>query len=72
MIKIYKCGERVSLTGTDYIGVITCVTIRDSKISYGISYFEQGIYKENYFCDYEFTVLHDKPKKTIIGFIDKD
>jgi len=69
---VYKCGTKVELNNGEYQGIITLISIRDTRVTYGISYFENGVNKENLFSSYEFTIISDS-KKTNIGFksIDK-
>jgi len=67
-LKVYPCGTRVSLLDSDYHGVITGISIRDKRATYSVSYFEQGAYKENTFCEYELAV-DAEAKKEAIGFI---
>lgn len=64
---IYPCGTEILLARSDYLGVITCVSIRDTRIAYEVSYFEDGTYKANTFAEYEFSPVK-KTKKQTIGF----
>lgn len=67
MIEIYQCGTEVVLKTGDYKGFIVGISISDSRISYEISYFENGSYTTHYFQDYEFLVSAEIEKNKI-GF----
>jgi hypothetical protein len=67
MIEVIPCSTEVKLKRSDFLGVITGILIRDERIAYYISYFEDGNYKENMFAEYEF-VLSANVEKTKIGF----
>ncbi len=56
-MNVYACGTAVRLKRSELDGVITAISIRDQRVTYGISYYEGGKYVENYFCDYEFCIL---------------
>jgi len=66
-LELIPCGTEVILKRSEYSGVITGISIRDNRITYGISYYEIGVYKEVWFCDYEFLVGADVVKRPL-GF----
>ena len=66
-MEIIPCGTEVVLKRSEYRGVITGISIRGSRITYEVSYYESGTYKSNWFCDFEFLIDADNPRATI-GF----
>lgn len=66
-MEVISCGVEVVLKRSEYHGVITCINIRDSRITYEVSYYEAGVYKSNLFCDYEFYISAEQEKMPI-GF----
>ena len=70
-IELFPCGTEVVLKRSQYAGVITGITLRGERITYAISYWESGTYKETWFASYEFSVTaHTSTMK--IGFKKKD
>lgn len=66
-MQVYHCGTEVALKRSEYVGVITGISIRETSISYEVSYYESGVYKDNWFKEYEFIVIGES-KKENIGF----
>jgi hypothetical protein len=67
MIKIIKCGSKVTINLSAIEGYITAISIRFNAISYEVSYFNNGEYKQVWLHDTEFEILN-KSNKQSIGF----
>jgi len=66
--ELISCGTDVILKRATYSGVITGISIRDTRVTYEVSYFENGSYKAGWFSDYEFCV-EQNASKVKIGFV---
>lgn len=66
-MEVIPCGVEVILKRAEYSGVITGISIRDNRVTYEVSYYESGTYKNNWYCDYEFSIDKEQSKR-IIGF----
>lgn len=66
-MEVIPCGTEVVLKRADYHGVVTGISIRDSRVTYEVSYYESGTYKSNWYCDYEFLVSGEQTRLPI-GF----
>ena len=53
MIEVYECGSVVNIKAINLKGYLTGICIRDGRITYEVSYFSDGNYKQSWFCDYE-------------------
>lgn len=69
MLNLIKCGSTVEIINSKYSGHITGISIRDDRISYGISFFENGVHVEKWFQEYEFRLCDINEARINIGFI---
>lgn len=53
MLMVYRCGSEVTLKNIEIKGFITGINIRDERVVYEVSYFMDGKYYQNWFCNYE-------------------
>lgn len=66
-MEVLPCGTEVILKRSEYKGIVVGINIRDTRIIYEISYYENGAYKTNWFCDYEF-IVESTVQKLELGF----
>lgn len=66
-MKVVKCGSRVKSVLTNIEGIVTAASIRFNSVSYEVSYFNNGEYKQVWFNECEFE-LSSTAKKETIGF----
>lgn len=69
-ITVYPCGTQVELNACRAVGYITAISIRQSAITYEISYFMNNTFLSSWFCDFEFST--EKPKLCEVGFIQEN
>jgi hypothetical protein len=66
-MEVIKCGSMVAIKGNhDTDGIITCLSIRYNNVSYEVSYFNNGEYKQVWLVEDEFTLTNGDRIK--IGF----
>jgi hypothetical protein len=46
-MEVIPCGVEVILKRAEYSGVITGISIRGNRVTYEVSYYESGTYKNN-------------------------
>ena len=54
MMELIPCGTEVTLMHSDIKGFITGINIRESRVTYEISYWSSGNYQSNWFTTAEF------------------
>lgn len=64
---IIKCGSKVRTALSNINGIVTAVSIRFNSVSYEVSYFNNGEYKQAWLNKEEFIIIEGKPIS--IGFI---
>lgn len=62
MIEAFKCGAEVTTKLSSVKGMITCIAIRFDKITYEISYFNNGDQKCVWMNEAEFNTEEIKTK----------
>lgn len=66
-MQVHKCGAKVAISlNHDSDGLITAISIRFERVSYEVSYFNAGEYKQVWLDECEFTILNGDKQK--IGF----
>jgi hypothetical protein len=68
MNEYFSCGSKVAITYNHAVnGIITCICIRHGNVTYEVSYFNSGEYKQIWLTENEFTVINGDDKIKI-GF----
>lgn len=55
-MKVIKCNTKVTTVLGGISAIITSISIRDNRVSYEASYFNNGTYTSIWLNDYEFTI----------------
>lgn len=69
-IQVVPCGTRVKTVIGDIAALVTGICIRDSGISYEISYFHNGEHKDAWVRRYEFSI--DTQQRKRAGLVNYD
>ena len=68
-MNVLACGTKVTLRVSNYSGTVIAICIRDSFVTYEISYYANGSYCAGWFTVHEFD-FEDETKTITVGFID--
>jgi len=69
MIYIYKCGTKVYIPALELYGYITAIEIQFNNVTYQVSYFWNGEYKQVWLFEYQFhEVDAEKDNLQPVGF----